>query len=89
MAHASRSIGEKWIHQALSALPKELGVDCHPHDVQLHRDHDGLNISFHCVLDASESIADAHTFTERIEQALRDRMPGLGRVVIHVEPPEA
>jgi divalent metal cation (Fe/Co/Zn/Cd) transporter len=45
-----------------------------------------LVVSFHCTMDASQSIADAHTISEQVEQALRDRLPDLGRVVIHVEP---
>jgi divalent metal cation (Fe/Co/Zn/Cd) transporter len=45
-----------------------------------------LAISFHCALDADTAITTAHTITEQVEHALRDRLPHLGRVVIHVEP---
>jgi cation diffusion facilitator family transporter len=45
-----------------------------------------LQVSFHCRLDASIAITDAHEFTVRVEEFLRTRIPDLGRVVIHVEP---
>jgi divalent metal cation (Fe/Co/Zn/Cd) transporter len=34
-------------------------------------------------------MTDAHALTEKIEGALRARVPNVGRVVIHVEPPDA
>ncbi len=44
-------------------------------------------LSFHITTDPKQPIADAHTMTERIESYLRGQIEGLGRVVIHVEPP--
>jgi len=40
----------------------------------------------HCALDAATGIRDAHDFTEQLEKHLRERVSGLGRVLIHVEP---
>jgi divalent metal cation (Fe/Co/Zn/Cd) transporter len=47
-----------------------------------------LAVSFHCSFDPRVQLAEAHTLTERVEQALRKKVPHLGRVVIHVEPRE-
>jgi cation diffusion facilitator family transporter len=57
-----------------------------PHDVEVQRTGQDLAVSFHCTLDASTAITDAHKLTEQVEQHLRAQMPSLGRVVIHVEP---
>lgn len=72
--------------QVLKALPKESGIDCHFHEITMHRVGGELSISFHCMMDAGTAIADAHTLTEQVEGVLRSRVPNLGRVVIHVEP---
>jgi len=37
-------------------------------------------------LDAMTSITQAHELTVRLEEYLRAHVPGIGRVVIHVEP---
>jgi cation diffusion facilitator family transporter len=57
-----------------------------PHDVQVQMAGGEMAVSFHCILDAATAITDAHDFTARLEEYLRARVPGLGAVVIHVEP---
>jgi divalent metal cation (Fe/Co/Zn/Cd) transporter len=57
-----------------------------PHDLIVQAAGDELAVSFHCTLDPSISITDAHELTVRLEDYLRGRVPNLGRVVIHVEP---
>ncbi len=76
--------------QVLAAL-HEFAADgtlrCRPHNVTVHRDEEGeLVVSFHCALDPDTAIAAAHDLTERIERKLRERLPSVGRVVIHAEP---
>ncbi len=60
-----------------------------PHDVVVRQSEAGPVVSLHCTLDADLAITAAHELTERMEQGLRERLPGVARVVIHVEPPEA
>jgi divalent metal cation (Fe/Co/Zn/Cd) transporter len=43
-------------------------------------------VTFHCTVDPTLPITDAHSLTERIESQLRNQVNNLGRVVIHVEP---
>jgi len=62
------------------------GGSWHPASIDVCEDDGGLSISFHCVVDAAETVGKAHELTERLEQALRERVPGIGRVVIHLEP---
>jgi divalent metal cation (Fe/Co/Zn/Cd) transporter len=76
------------VRRVLEQLRDELGIDCHPHTIALHRVAGEFSLAFHCTLDAKIPIADAHRLTERAESLLRKEVPNLGRVVIHVEPPE-
>ena len=66
-----------------------MGLQCNPHDIELKTVGGEVMVSFHCTIDAATDLADAHRFTERFELALRRRAPRLGRVLIHIEPPEA
>lgn len=76
------------IGRAMEEIAELAGERARLHHLRLSRDVDGLNISFHCALDGTVGIAEAHALAEELEQALRDRVPGLGRVTIHVEPHE-
>ena len=79
---------EERILEELQRISEELGVDCQPHNLKVHRVSGELSLSFHCIMSGSAAITDAHFITERIESTLRSQVPDLGRVVIHVEPPE-
>jgi divalent metal cation (Fe/Co/Zn/Cd) transporter len=80
---------EAQVRQVLAALPREAGLDCHPHNITVHREAGELAVSFHCIMDPGAPIADAHALTEQVESALRARVPNLARVIVHIEPPEA
>jgi divalent metal cation (Fe/Co/Zn/Cd) transporter len=76
------------IERAIAAYIKEKGLSVRPHDVKVQLVAGELAVSFHCALDADTAITDAHEFTEQLEKRLRQKVANLGRVVIHVEPPE-
>jgi len=76
------------VRRALQALCAESGVRFDPHDVTVQRVGGEVSVSFHCAMDADTSISEAHAMTEQMEKRLRERVPNLGRVTIHVEPPE-
>jgi len=80
---------KKLILDALAELSKEEGLGCLAHDLRVRLVDGELAVSFHCAVDAGLKIGEAHALTERVEQALRRRLPQLGRVVIHVEPDKA
>ncbi|WP_304045707.1 cation transporter dimerization domain-containing protein [Desulfovibrio piger] len=44
-------------------------------------------ISFHCCVRHELSVEEAHQLTVRLEKELRERLPLLGRILIHLEPP--
>ncbi|HOZ21820.1 MAG TPA: cation-efflux pump [bacterium] len=74
------------IRHIILELPevREAGVDIH--DLMVNSIGGEVNLAFHYALASDLPITDAHLLTEKIEQALRHRIPHLGRVVIHTEP---
>lgn len=80
------ALDERRVAGALDSLERELGVECDFHQVQLRDVGGEMTISLHCHLDPSMDLHAAHRFSEQVEQALRERIPQLGRVIIHVEP---
>jgi cation diffusion facilitator family transporter len=77
---------EERVERALEIITRELGVSIHPHQVSVRRVAEKLSLSFHCVVEASKPITAAHALTEEIESRLHQRVPQLGRIVIHLEP---
>lgn len=84
----AESVGHRQIEEALREFAEAHQFSAAPHDVEVQLVADELVVSFHCTLDPAIAITDAHGLTDRLEQHLRARVPKLGRVVIHVEPPE-
>ena len=58
------------------------------HDVKVRRVAGELAVSLHCVLERGMGVKQAHDLTVLLEKHLRAAVPDLGRVVVHVEPPE-
>ena len=74
------------VREAIRDWQAENGARCRPHRINVQRLGDELTASLHCEIPGDVPLADAHIITEQAEQALRRRLPELGRVVIHVEP---
>ena len=81
-------VGKARIEQALAEFLAADTAAPEVHDLNVQLADDELAVSFHCTFDPATKITDAHVLTERIESHLRKRISNLGRVVIHVEPPE-
>ena len=56
------------------------------HKVSVRHLQDEVSLSLHCQMAADTPIEEAHELSQRMESALRTRIPHLGRVVIHTEP---
>ncbi|MCU0692439.1 MAG: hypothetical protein MUF54_13645 [Polyangiaceae bacterium] len=74
------------IRAVLDQMARSAGRVWSPQDVVVTRVDGQLEVAFSCKVDGSENICTAHAVTESVEKQLRARMPGLGKVVIHVEP---
>lgn len=82
--HRDRAKMEKKIVALVDALVGDGAC----HNVALWEEESGLAVSLHCSFSPEVSIAEAHDLSERLETRLREELPGLQRVVIHLEPPE-
>jgi cation diffusion facilitator family transporter len=78
--------GQLQVQQAIGEFLRQYRLPVKPHDVRVQAVGGELAVSFHCTLDAATAITEAHDLTVRLEEYLRAHVPGLGRVVIHVEP---
>lgn len=81
--------GSDEIQQAIARLPQEIAGLKECHRISILRSGSGVSLSFHCIVNPDMPISQAHELTSRTEAKLREHFPGLGRVVIHVEPPDA
>jgi cation diffusion facilitator family transporter len=77
------------VQQVVSALSSQVrGVkDCH--HISVYQDGNDLSVSFHATVAPTLPISDGHKLSIQLESVLRARLPELGRIVIHVEPPGA
>ncbi len=80
------SADEELVREILLNMDAENSLGCKPHDVTVRRVGGEMQVTFHCTMDSALPIIEAHTMTERVESMLRNQVPNLGRVVIHVEP---
>lgn len=58
--------------------------DCH--EIHLRPGADGYDVVLHCLADAEMPIGQAHRLADLAEKRLLAEVPGLGQVLIHVEP---
>ena len=83
---SSTSADEAQIRRVLADIFETEGLPCDPHDIAVRKAGGELQLAFHCTMDPTTPIVDAHTLADRIEGLLRKEVPDLGRVVIHMEP---
>jgi cation diffusion facilitator family transporter len=58
--------------------------DCH--GLHIRPGLDGYDVVLHCLADPDLPVVEAHQLAEQVEQELRARVPGVGQVLVHVEP---
>ncbi len=80
--------GKPEVERALRKFGRQQLPPVNVHDISVQRTGDELAVSCHCTLDPAITITDAHEMTERMESDLRSKVSQIGRVVIHVEPPD-
>ncbi len=57
------------------------------HDIRIYESSEGLiDIVLHCTLPADLPIQAVHDVSTEVEKKLRDRIPQLGNVLVHIEP---
>ncbi len=74
------------VRRALDQATAEVGglSDCH--DVVISQVGGETLVSAHRECDGALGLDDAHALTKELERLIGERLPRLGRVVVHVEP---
>ena len=82
----SQPAGQSRVRKAIDDFLAEHPLPLNPHNIRVQLVDGELAVSFHCTLEPATAITEAHDMTVQLEEYLRAHVPGLGRVVIHVEP---
>jgi cation diffusion facilitator family transporter len=77
---------EQRIVEKVKQLTDEIAGASRCHNVMVQRHGDRFSISLHCNFEKELSIIQVHDMSTRIEERLKDRIPGLDRVLVHEEP---
>ncbi len=74
------------VRAALNELAAGLGLVRDVHDVRVRETVDGEIVNFHCRVDPSLTVHEAHEKVDEVERGLRRRWPSIKRVIGHAEP---
>jgi cation diffusion facilitator family transporter len=73
------------IEQIVARIPG-LG---HPHNIQVRRDHTDpqhFHVALECEVAAGMPVGEAHQLSDQLEQEIRQRLPEVAEVFVHMEP---
>ncbi len=82
---ADRSEG---VEGAILGLSRLSDAPCQIHDIAILNRQEKLEVTFHLELPREMPIKRAHELTAEMETRLKEQIPNLDHVFIHVEPPE-
>jgi divalent metal cation (Fe/Co/Zn/Cd) transporter len=74
------------VREALKDITGDNDIVGAIHDVRVRESVDGEIVNFHCRIDPSIPVRDAHEKVDEVERALRRRFPAISRVIGHAEP---
>jgi len=74
------------IHDKITEIVKNVSGIQSCHSITVLRERNRLVTSFHCTVSPNFPVTQAHELTDQIENLLRERLPLLERVTIHLEP---
>jgi cation diffusion facilitator family transporter len=82
---ASETLRRPYI-EALEDAAREIGGLSDVHDVRLRRSGRGYVLVAHCRSEPSATVESVHRRVDDLERLIRDRHPGIARIVVHAEP---
>ena len=74
------------VRAALAALAADGEALRNVHDVRVRDTRDGEIVNFHCDVDPTMRVDEAHEKVDEVERGLRRRFPAIKRVIGHAEP---
>jgi cation diffusion facilitator family transporter len=82
----SSELSVSGVHDKIIEIVKHTPEIQNCHSITVLRERNHLVTSFHCTVSPNFPITQAHELTDQIENLLRERLPLLERVTIHLEP---
>jgi divalent metal cation (Fe/Co/Zn/Cd) transporter len=80
------TIRHKELAEKVRLLTDELVGPSRCHNVVVRRRGEKYSVSLHCHFDKDLSIIQVHELSTRIEERLKEKIPGLEGVLVHAEP---
>ena len=86
------AVAEATVEEATQLRTQIMGIvervpglgDCH--EVHIRPDVHGYDIVVHCLADPNLPITEAHRLADVAEKRIHAEVPGLGQVLLHIEP---
>lgn len=83
--HGAQAVGDGTLARIRDLADARLGPGtCH--SIRIREGVDGSVVSMHCSLPGETTLAEAHRAGERLEREIHAALPGVERVVVHMEP---
>ncbi len=70
----------------IASVAKEVSGLRGPSRLHIRSGPDGYDVAFHCLADPDLPVTEAHRLADEVEKQLRTKIPGISRVLVHVEP---
>ncbi len=77
---------ERSLVEKIKKFTDEIAGPACCHNVVVRRHDDKLSVSLHCHFQKDLSIVQVHDLSNRIEERLKNKLPGVDRVLVHAEP---
>jgi cation diffusion facilitator family transporter len=83
---AMASNEEEALRAQIAAIAKEIpGLQGYDR-LHIRSGPDGYDVAFHCLADPDLPVTQAHRLADEVEKRIQTRIPGVSRVLVHVEP---
>jgi cation diffusion facilitator family transporter len=86
--HEATQVSVEKLHQVVNDVISQIPALKECHNIRILKDMGKLSVSIHCVANPDMPVIEAHQLSQTLESMLRERVPELERVIVHLEPPE-
>ena len=77
---------ERELQNIVNAVLSDFPTVQKVHRIRLNKIGNKEELSLHCLIDGTLSVAEAHETVSRLERALLHKMQDMGRILVHMEP---
>ncbi len=77
---------ENAVKDAIQDIARKSALVKNVHDIRIRRTDNLTFVSFHCYFPGKTPLETAHNEASKLEYLIREKIPGIQRIVIHAEP---